>query len=124
MHIAVMENSAPTEIVGCQVCNLLRRARTLDGHGWLGEQGGPATREGFDGFPGVLHSLRRVVAAYAVGADGILKAFDSAPVHHHTGADNEEVIGEVATLGEANLIGIRINIGGVVLNPNYPVRNK
>src|SRR5580658_5723235 len=91
-------------MVGSEIDDLLRRARTLERQRRLSEYRLASGLECLDALPSVADMIWRVVAAHALAAKRLGEAIDLGPIELHPGADHQIVIGDPIAGGQFDLV--------------------
>src|SRR6202035_1249890 len=103
------------QIVGSEINDLLRRARTLERQRRLSEYRLASGLECLDPLPSIPDMIWRIVAAHALTAKRLGEAIDLGPIELHPGADHQIVIGDRVAGGQFDLVvrGIELVRGGL-----------
>jgi hypothetical protein len=100
LEIDVGSNARAPQMVGSEINDLLRRARTLEGKWRLSEYRLASGLECLDALPGVHDMIWRIVAAHALATECLGEAIDLGPIELHPGADHQIVICDPLAGGE------------------------
>ena len=104
-------------MVGSQIGDLLRRARTLEWQRRLREHRPVAGLQLLQTIPGVGDVRGGVIAAHAVFAEGLRQSRYLAPVELHAGADHKIIIGQSIAILETNRVLFRLEGLSGIVNP-------
>ncbi|MNC07891.1 hypothetical protein D3C75_554530 [compost metagenome] len=122
LDVNVVQHTGPVPVITGQVQRFLRRPRTFDRHGRLGEQH-LAAAQFLHLVPGVGRVPVAVVGGHAVLAEGLLQAFDFLPGQAQAGADHQVLIADRARVTEDEPAMIGVDAGHGSLHPIDPARH-
>src|SRR6202007_2365561 len=110
LEIDIGSDAPALQMVGSEINDLLRRARTLEGQRGLSKYRLASGLESRDALPGVADMMRRIIAAHAITAKRLGEAIDLGPIELHAGADHQIVIGDPLAGGQFDLVGRGIEV--------------